>query len=41
MASPHIFAGIPPTIVEFLIAKPKTHESEGIPVQAKLKKLNN
>lgn len=38
MAPPYIFAGIPPAIVEFLIAKPKIHDSEGIPVQAKIKK---
>jgi hypothetical protein len=38
MAPPYILAGISPAIVEFLIAKPKIHDSEGIPVQTKIKK---
>jgi len=40
MAPPYIFAGIPPAIVEFLIITPKIHESEGIPVQAKIKQIS-
>ena len=40
MALPYIFAGIPPAIVEFLITTPKIHESEGIPVQAKIKQIS-
>jgi hypothetical protein len=36
----YIFVGIPPAIVEFLISRPKTHESEGFPIQAKIKPIS-
>jgi len=38
MVPPYIFARIPPSIIELLITKPKTYDSEGIPMQAKINK---